>query len=43
MLMGMGWGEIADVVGYSPANRGQVAKLMAKRYALRHGYQWPVR
>ena len=43
MLMGMGWHEIADEVGYSPANRGQSAKEMAKRYALRHGYQWPVR
>ena len=43
MGMGMGWHEIADEVGYSPANRGQSAKEMAKRYALRHGYQWPVR
>ena len=43
MLMGMGWHEIAHEVGYSPENRGQSAKEMAKRYALRHGYQWPVR
>ena len=41
--MGMGWDEIAHEVGYSPENRGQSAKEMAKRYALRHGYQWPVR
>ena len=43
MLMGVGWDHIARKVGYSPANRGQSAKEMAKRYALRHGYQWPVR
>ena len=43
MLMGMGWGEIAHEVGYSPENRGQSAKMMAKRFAMRHGYQWPVR
>ena len=42
MMMGMGWDEIAHEVGYSPENRGQSAKEMAKRYALRHGYQWPV-
>ena len=43
MLMGLGWLEIADQVSYSPKNGGQSAKEMAKRYALRHGYQWPVR
>ena len=43
MLIGMGWHEIADEVGYSPDNGGQSAKMMAKRFALRHGYQWPVR
>ena len=43
MLMGMSWDVIANEVGYSPANGGQSAKEMAKRYALRHGYQWPVR
>ena len=43
MLMGMGWDEIAHEVGYSPENRGQSAKEMAKRYALRHGHRWPVR
>ena len=43
MLMGMSWDEIAHEVGYSPENGGQSAKEMAKRYALRHGHQWPVR
>ncbi len=43
MLIGMGWHEIADEVGYSTDNGGQSAKMMAKRFALRHGYQWPVR
>ena len=43
MMMGMGWDEIAHEVGYSSKHGGQSAKEMAKRYALRHGYQWPVR
>ena len=43
MLIGMGWHEIADEVGYSPDNGGQSAKMMAKRFAMRHGYQWPLR
>ena len=43
MVEGMGWDEIAHEVGYSPENRGQSAKEMAKRYALRHGYHWPLR
>ena len=43
MVMGLGWDEIAHEVGYSPDNGGQSAKMMAKRFALRHGYQWPVR
>ena len=43
IMDGMPWEEIAHEVGYSPENRGQSAKEMAKRYALRHGYHWPVR
>ena len=43
MVEGMGWDEIAHEVGYSPESRGQSAKEMAKRYALRHGYHWPLR
>ncbi len=43
MVEGTGWDEIAHEVGYSPENRGQSAKEMAKRYALRHGYHWPLR
>ena len=43
MVEGIGWDEIAHEVGYSPENRGQSAKEMAKRYALRHGYRWPLR
>ena len=43
MVEGMGLYEIAHEVGYSPENRGQSAKEMAKRYALRHGYHWPLR
>ena len=43
MLVGMGWDEIAHEVGYSSKHGGQSAKEMAKRYALRHGYQWPLR
>ena len=43
MVMGMGWDEIAHEVGYSSKHGGQSAKEMAKRYALRHGYHWPVR
>ena len=43
MVEGMGWDEIAHEVGYSPENRGQSAKEMAKRYALRHGHHWPLR
>ena len=42
MVMGMGWDEIAHEVGYSSKHGGQSAKEMAKRYALRHGHQWPV-
>ena len=43
IMDGMPWEEIAHEVGYSPENRGQSAKEMAKRYALRHGYHWPLR
>ena len=43
MVMGMGWDEIAHEVGYSSKHGGQSAKEMAKRYALRHGYHWPLR
>ena len=43
MLMGMGWDEIAHEVGYSSKHGGQSAKMMAKRFARRHGYQWPLR
>ena len=43
MVEGIGWDEIAHEVGYSTENRGQSAKEMAKRYALRHGYHWPLR
>ncbi len=43
MVEGMGWDDIAHEVGYSPKHGGQSAKEMAKRYALRHEYQWPLR
>ena len=43
IMDGMPWEEIAHEVGYSPENRGQSAKEMAKRYALRHGFHWPLR
>ena len=43
LVMGMRWDDIADEVGYSSENRGQSAKMMAKRFALRHGYHWPLR
>ena len=43
MLVGMGWDEIAHEVSYSSKHGGQSAKEMAKRSALRHEYQWPLR
>ena len=39
---GARWEWIASQTGYSTANGGRAARVMAKRYAERKGLPWPI-